>query len=362
MSGRGWTRGLAFACVAVALLAPAVPALAQVPDSLAAAGVEGLIVGLEDRAGAADAVDAVADGAVEAIAEDTLTVPVDDPSRALAVLEDTDGVAWVEPDWPVQAEAAPDDTSFGQLWGLDNTGQFGGTPGADIDLLAAWDLLDAADDGADEEVVVGILDTGIDSTHPDLSAQMWHNSGQLTGCPAGTFGYDWVADACSSGNTDANSHGTHVAGTVAAEVGNARGVAGVARRAKLLDLRFLAANGSGSTSDAVQAIYTAVALSQAGAEHQGPQRLVGWRRLLPGPGGRPRGGSGAGDHLRGGSGQRRDRRRPGPALPVQLHRRERGLRPGDHRVRHPRLVQQLGRGQRRHRGRRAGDDPVDGPR
>lgn len=80
-------------------------------------------------------------------------------------------VLYAEPNWIVQALAVPNDPRFGELWGLHNTGQAGGTPDADIDGPEAWDITTGSSD-----VVVVVIDTGIDYTHQDLSANMFRNT------------------------------------------------------------------------------------------------------------------------------------------------------------------------------------------
>ena len=136
----------------------------------------------------------------------------------------------------------PDDTDFGDQWDLDNTGQTGGTADADIDAPEAWDI--AIGDGS---VVVGVLDSGTEYDHEDLECNIWVNPGEdLDGDGAvGDFlddenGVDddsngFIDDLMGwdfgSGDNDPapidNSHGTHVAGIVAACGGNAQGVIGI---------------------------------------------------------------------------------------------------------------------------------------
>ena len=161
-------------------------------------------------------------------------------------------VLYAEPDYLLHADVTPTDPSFGQLWGLHNTGQKGGTPDADIDAPAAWDLTPG-----DSTVVVGVIDTGIDYTHADLAANMLQleancsdfvdddGNGHIDDC----FGLDTF-------NTDPNpmddvGHGTHVAGTIGARGNNGVGVVGVNWRVSLLACKFLGAGGSGPTSAAI---------------------------------------------------------------------------------------------------------------
>jgi subtilisin family serine protease len=107
----------------------------------------------------------------------------------------------------------PDDPSFSNQWHYYNTGQQNGTVGADIDLKEAWDF-----EKGHSDIIVAIIDQGIQYDHPDLEGNMWQND-------EGHYGYNFVND-----NTIINpgDHGTHVAGTVAALTNNSIGVAGVA--------------------------------------------------------------------------------------------------------------------------------------
>jgi subtilisin family serine protease len=97
------------------------------------------------------------------------------PERAIADLARDPNVEYAEPNLAVHAlESFPNDPDFDLLWGMDNTGQSGGSSGADIDAPLAWD----ASIGS-EEVVVAVIDTGIDYVHPDLTANMWINTHEV---------------------------------------------------------------------------------------------------------------------------------------------------------------------------------------
>jgi subtilisin family serine protease len=170
----------------------------------------------------------------------------------LNVLKNEPGVLYIEPDYIVKAVGViPNDTSFSQQWALLNTTN----PGADISATSAW----AVSTGG-TATVAGVVDTGIDYTHPDLSANVWAapaiftvnlSWGSLT-CPAGSHGYNSIMRSCDP--RDDHGHGTHVSGTIGAVGNNALGVAGVNWTARIMALKFLDSTGSGSTSDAVDAI------------------------------------------------------------------------------------------------------------
>ena len=123
----------------------------------------------------------------------------------------------------------PNDPRFGDLWGLHNTGQAGGTADADIDASEAWDITTGS-----SGVVVGIIDTGIEYTHEDLAANIWTNTGEVPGNGLDDDGNGYVDDVYGidayngdSDPMDDNNHGTHVAGTIGAVGNNGVGVAGV---------------------------------------------------------------------------------------------------------------------------------------
>jgi len=150
----------------------------------------------------------------------------------------------------------PDDPFFSSLWGLRNTGQKEGTPGADINATNAWDLSTGSN-----RVIVAVVDTGVLYTHSDLSANIWTNPGEipdngidddLNGYTDDIHGWNFINDI--SDPLDDNGHGTHVSGIIGAEGNNGIGVTGVNWQVNIMALKFLDASGSGSTSDAIPAI------------------------------------------------------------------------------------------------------------
>ncbi|MEW6324188.1 MAG: S8 family serine peptidase [Nitrospirota bacterium] len=164
-------------------------------------------------------------------------------------------IAYAEPDYEVRISAVPNDPSFSSLWGLHNTGQTGGTPDADVDAPEAWETATGT------SFVVGVIDTGVAYTHADLAANIWTNPGEIPGNGVDDdgngyvddrYGYDFLNE--DNNPFDDHGHGTHVAGTIGAAGNNGIGVAGVNWTAKIAALKFLSAGGSGSTSDAVQAL------------------------------------------------------------------------------------------------------------
>jgi subtilisin family serine protease len=198
------------------------------------------------------------------------SVPADGRDRVIAALERDPRVRYAEPNVRFHVDQLANDPSFTQLWGLDNAGQavngLAGRVDADIDAPEAWEITTGS-----PEVTVGVIDTGVDYTHPDLAANIWINPGEdCAGCrndrvdnDGNGFVDDWHGwDFMNNDNDpyDDNGHGTHVAGTIGAVGDNERGVAGVNWNVNLMPLKFIGANGSGDASDAVRAVLYASAM------------------------------------------------------------------------------------------------------
>ncbi|MBS4057630.1 MAG: S8 family serine peptidase [Bacteroidales bacterium] len=126
----------------------------------------------------------------------------------------------------------PNDPRFNEQWHYHNTGQGNGTPDADIDLPEAWDI-----EKGNSDLIVAVVDQGIQFNHPDIAANMWSG-----------VGYNFVNDNSTIVPGD---HGTHVAGTIAAVNNNGMGVAGIAggsgtgNGVRLMSAQVFTASGSG---------------------------------------------------------------------------------------------------------------------
>ena len=161
-----------------------------------------------------------------------------DASTAELIRQDP-AVSEVEQNSVGEFHALPNDPLVPDMWALNNTGQTGGTADADIDALEAWDLFDDASD-----VVVAIVDSGVDYNHPDLAPVMWENELEIAGNGIDDDGNGYVDDVFgingATGTGDPMDfvvgHGTHVAGTAAAAADNGIGVSGVARGASIMAL------------------------------------------------------------------------------------------------------------------------------
>ena len=173
---------------------------------------------------------------------------------ALQAFYETEGILYAQPNYKVHAISTfPDDTRFDDLWGMHNTGQTGGTVDADIDAPEAWDIATGS-----SEIIVAVIDTGVDYDHVDLAGNMWINTDEIpgngqdddgNGYVDDVYGYDFYND--DGDPYDDNGHGTHVSGTIGAIGNNNEGVAGVCWNVKIMALKFLSAGGSGNTDDAI---------------------------------------------------------------------------------------------------------------
>ncbi|MCZ7526449.1 MAG: S8 family serine peptidase [Acidimicrobiia bacterium] len=176
------------------------------------------------------------------------------------------GVAAVDEDPLLMPFEAPDDPLFPSLWGLENTGANPGAPApvvadADVDASEAWPRARGAGS------VVAVVDNGVDLDHPDLAPNLWRNPGEVcgngvdddgNGYADDCHGWDFLQEDPRTDDGADYSHGTHVAGTIAAVAGNGLGVAGVAPEARIMALKV----GDGRTfqlSTAVRALDYAVA-------------------------------------------------------------------------------------------------------
>lgn len=187
-------------------------------------------------------------------AEPNYQINLDDPAGSDSELRE----------WTNDDTALPNDPMFEEQWALNNVGQAGGTEKADVRALKAWLKTQGS-----EDVVIAVLDTGVDYTHPDLVSNMWlrpDDVPQYDDDELGTFndlrGFnatDNIADPM-----DDNGHGTHCAGIIGAEGNNEQGISGINWKVEIMPLKFIGRGGFGSTKDAIEAINYAVDRKRAG--------------------------------------------------------------------------------------------------
>ncbi|MBS1514962.1 MAG: S8 family serine peptidase [Bacteroidetes bacterium] len=150
-----------------------------------------------------------------------------------------------------QRVTTPNDTRFAEQWDMNNTGQSGGTPDADIDAPEAWDIATGGNTAMGDTIVVCVVDGGGDLTHPDIT--WWKNYQEIPGNGIDDDGNGYIDDydgwnaISNNGTIPSNSHATHVSGTVGAKGNNSQGVAGVNWKVKVMPV-------NGSTSSEAVAI------------------------------------------------------------------------------------------------------------
>ena len=181
-------------------------------------------------------------------------------AELIAELQLDPDVELAEPNYlrHLSSMTVPNDANFTNLWALHNTGQTvnggTGTAGVDIGFLDAWGMAKPSS----TQIVVAVIDSGLDLTHPDLLANVWTNPGEIAGDGVDNdgngyvddiHGYDFVSNDMDA--TDSGLHGTHVSGIIAAVANNSVGVAGTAFQARLMPLKV---SIDGSTIDTASTI------------------------------------------------------------------------------------------------------------
>jgi len=170
-----------------------------------------------------------------------------------------DQVEWAEPNYLFKISYLPNDTYYDEQWYLNKIG-----------ATQAWDLVK----GGNEDIIIAILDTGVDINHPDLNKNIWVNSKEIkadgidndnNGYIDDVNGWDFVREVPDpkpkfdeTYNEGGIHHGTLVAGIAASVGDNSEGVIGVAWQTKIMPLRVLNSEGTGSVEDVIQAVKYAV--------------------------------------------------------------------------------------------------------
>lgn len=161
-------------------------------------------------------------------------------SQALGTVREWPSVVHAQPDHYISQRNIPDDPNFPTQWNFQNTGQSGGVVGADIDAVNAWDITTGGTTALGREIVVAVVDNGIQLNHPDLMANVWINTDEIPGNGIDDDNNGYIDDINgwnaydSTGTLPIQSHGTHVSGTVGAVSNNTNQVAGINWHIKIM--------------------------------------------------------------------------------------------------------------------------------
>ncbi len=182
-----------------------------------------------------------------------------DVSEVAGLLRKNAAVRIAEPDYTYRATAVPNDPGYAKQWYLDA-----------VKLPEAWNFAKGS-----PTVIMAILDSGVDLQHPDLRDRIWTNPGEIPGNGVDDDHDGYVDDVhgwnfvdnnndpnpviTPSGSSEGTNHGTLVAGVIGAAGNNLEGVTGVNWNVRLMPLRVLDSQGSGSTLAVVQAVRYAIA-------------------------------------------------------------------------------------------------------
>ncbi|EQC43710.1 S8 family peptidase [Bacteriovorax sp. Seq25_V] len=216
--------------------------------------------------------------AVETLSTSFGTYAVVQPAEGLEqesveMLKNDSNIEYVEKNWIVTLDnevtsevMTSTDSMYSKQWGLKNTGTnsggwfSSGKAGEDVNAERAWEI-----QKGNKDIVVAVIDTGIDYRHPDLQANLWVNEAEKNGEPGvdddgngfvdDVYGYDFANNDADP--IDGHSHGTHCAGVIGA-AHNGQGVMGVMSKVKLMGIKFLSDSGSGETIGAIKSIEYAI--------------------------------------------------------------------------------------------------------
>ncbi len=172
----------------------------------------------------------------------------------LAKLLADPNVEYVVPNFKLHAFDTPNDPEFSKQWSLEK-----------VNAVVAWD-----DERGSKDIVIAVIDTGVDYKHEDLKDNMWVNTKEIPGNGVDDDNNGYIDDVngwdFNKGDNDPSDdtsaqnpgHGTHCAGIIGAVNNNGKGISGMAATISLMPLRFLGADGSGDLNKAIEAIDYAI--------------------------------------------------------------------------------------------------------
>ena len=170
-----------------------------------------------------------------------------------------------EPNYIYRINRTPNDPLLGNLWGLRNVGQAdsenqSGMSGLDVEAEKAWDISTGS-----SNVIIAVIDTGVDYNHPDLKDNAWVNEAELNGVAGvdddnngyidDVHGMNFTeASKPEANGLDDHGHGSHCSGVIGARGDDGRGIVGLNWNVRIMPIKFLGADGGGSLEGAILAI------------------------------------------------------------------------------------------------------------
>lgn len=189
---------------------------------------------------------------------------VETQKSAVKSLSQNELVEYAEPNFIYRINKTPNDPMLVQLWGMKNTGAVdstgkAGVAGIDVGAEQAWDIQTGSRD-----VVIAVIDTGVNFDHNDLKENVWTNDAELNGKEGvdddgngvvdDIYGAAFIRGQKLGSPRDDHGHGSHCSGTIGARGDDGKGIVGVAWNTRIMGVKFLDAGGSGTLEDAILAI------------------------------------------------------------------------------------------------------------
>jgi len=159
-------------------------------------------------------------------------------AQSLSPLNQSSEIVYVQQNHPMTLRAVPDDEGYPDQWSLNNIHR----EGADIGAQEAWEYDAGGVDALGHDIVIAVIDDGVDVSHVDLVDNLWVNSGEIPGNEIDDDQNGYVDDvhgwntSSGTGQVGSGDHGTHVAGIIGARGDNGTHISGVNWRIKILPI------------------------------------------------------------------------------------------------------------------------------
>ena len=221
--------------------------------------ISGLTINILNHKHGVQTIEKVFDNAENTILDNIYKCYISEDADILEIVQDykkLPNVIYAEPNGIARPFIIPNDPDFNKQWYLDNTGQYNGRSDSDVDAPEAWDIIKGSSD-----IIIAIVDSGIDYTHPDIADNIWTNVDELSdndidddrnGYVDDIIGWDFAYD--DNDPKDMHGHGTVCAGVAGAVTDNNIGIAGVSWNSKVMSVQISNETWVGTFTDISQGI------------------------------------------------------------------------------------------------------------